>query len=154
MDRATTQAEQCALDIQTDKLFQEGVYAILGADKACFFEDGSMFLDVQHGECLSDQVMTRHGYKRYEFKNAGAANTFSTVNHCLSSGLFLRERGAFYHVVIFDGWESVNGDQMAEHPRFIVVHDVTAAVLAANEAEEISDEDLEAAATVAGGRNA
>ena len=141
-----TQAEQCALDIQTDKLFQEGVYAILGADKVCIFKDGSMFLNVQHGECLSDQVMTRHGYKRYEFKSAGANNTFCTVNHCLSSGLFVRECGASYHVMMFDGWESVSGNQMADNPRFIVAHDVTAAVLAANEAEEISDEDLEAAA--------
>ena len=141
-----TQAEQCALDIQTDKLFQEGVYAILGADKVCIFKDGSMFLNVQDKECLSDQVMTRHGYKKYEFKNAGAERTFCAVNHCLSSGLFARERGASYHVMMFDGWESVNGDQMTEHPRFIVAHDVTAAVLAANEAEEISDDDLEAAA--------
>ena len=52
-----TQAEQCALDIQTDKLYQEGVYAILGADKVCIFKDGSLFLNVEGKECLSDQVM-------------------------------------------------------------------------------------------------
>ena len=142
-----TQAEQCALDIQTDKLFQEGVYAILGADHVVFFKDGSSFWDVQARECLSDQVFARHGYKRYEFPTPGAAETFERVNlhHSSANAIFIRETGKF-HALAFDGWESVNGDQMAEHPRFIVAHDVTAAVLASNEAEEISDEDLEAAA--------
>ena len=145
MDRAKTRAEQCALDIQTDKLFQEGVYAILGADKVCTFKDGSLFLNVEGKECLSDQVFARHGYKRYEFPAAAPAKTFETANRCSANALFVRETGTF-QVLAFDGWESQNGDQMADYPRFIVAHDVTAAVLAANEAEEISDEDLEAAA--------
>ena len=145
MDRAKTQAEQCALDIQTDKLFQEGVYAILGADKVCTFKDGSLFLNVEGKECLSDQVMARHGYSRYDFPTSSAAKTFETVNRCSANALFVRKTGTF-QALAFDGWESVNGDQMADNPRFIVAHDVTAAVLAANEAEEISDDDLEAAA--------
>ena len=140
-----TMADQCALDIQTDELMREGVFAILGADHVCIFKDNSMLLDARHDEAAAWDVMKRHGYERYEFRTPGAENTFCTVNHCLSSGLFVREHGASYHVVMFTGWESENGDQMREHPRFLSVQDVTAAVLAANEAEEISDEDLEAA---------
>ena len=145
MDRAKTRAEQCALDIQTDEMLAQGIKAILGADHVVFFKDGSSFWDVQARECLSDQVFARHGYKRYEFPAAAPAKTFETANRCSANALFVRETGTF-QVLAFDGWESQNGDQMADHPRFIVAHDVTAAVLAANEAEEISDEDLEAAA--------
>lgn len=140
-----TSADQCALDIQTDDLMRKGVFAILDADHVCIFKDNSMLLDVRREESTTWDVMKRHGYERYEFKTPGAENTFCAVNHCLSSGLFVREDGASYHVVMFTGWESENGDSMREHPRFLCVQDVTAAVLAANEAEEISDEDLEAA---------
>ena len=133
------------MDIQTDELLAEGVKAVLGADHVVFFKDGSSFWDVQARECLSDQVFARHGYKRYEFLTPAPAKTFETVNRCSANALFVRKTGTF-QVLAFDGWESVNGNQMADHPRFIVAHDVTAAVLASNEAEEISDEDLEAAA--------
>ena len=145
MNGAKTQAEQCAVDIQTDELLAQGIKAILGADHVAFFKDGSSFWNVQGTECLSDQVFARHGYKRYEFPAPAPAKTFETVNRCSANALFVRETGTF-QVLAFDGWESANGDQMADNPRFIVAHDVTAAVLAANEAEEISDEDLEAAA--------
>ena len=144
MDRAKTKAEQCALDIQTDDLLAQGIKAILGADHVVFFKDGSTFWDVQGKECLADHVFARHGYARYEFPTAAAAETFRRVNHVLPAAVYVRKTGKF-EVLAFDGWESVNGDQMADRPRFIMAHDVTAAVLAANEAEEISDEDLEAA---------
>jgi hypothetical protein len=124
----------------------EGVFAILGSDHVCMFKDGSMLLDAKQDEIGAWVVMKRHGYKYYEFPTAGAAKTFCSVNHCPSSGLFVRENGKSYHVVMFTGWESENGNQMREHPRFIEVQDMTAAVLAANEAEEISEDDLEAAA--------
>ena len=70
--------------------------------------------------------------------------TFWNLRHGLPSELFVSENGKSYHVVKFTGWESENGNQMRQHPRFLEVEDVTKVVQACNEAEEISDEDLEA----------
>lgn len=137
-----TQASQCALDIQTDDLMREGVFAILGGDHVVMFKDGSMLLDAKLNEGFTDDVFKRHGYKRYEFTSPMACKTFCSVHHSLSSGLFKRGN----HVLMFTGWESENGGQMREHPRFLEAEDVTTAVQAANEAEEISEDDLEAAA--------
>jgi len=150
----STLAGQCARDIQTDELLSEGVFAILGADHVCMFKDGSMLFDAHKDEVTVAQVMERHGYAPYTFTSSGAEKTFWNIRHALPRNLFVRERGAFYHILAFTGWESENGDQMRHPARFLEVEDVTKVVQAANEAEEISDDDLEAAAAVAGGRNA
>lgn len=141
----TTLASVCARDIQTDELMREGVFAILGGDHVVMFKDGSMLMDAHKDEGTTWDVMKRHGYERYEFKTTGAEQTFWNLRHGLPSGLFVRENGASYHVVMFTGWESENGDQMRQHPRFLEVEDLTKVVQACNEAEEISDDDLEAA---------
>lgn len=142
----TTLASVCAREIQTDDLMREGVFAILGGDHVVVFQDGSMLLDAKHEEVTTWDVMKRHGYDRYEFKTTGAEKTLWNLRHGLPSGLFVRENGKSYRVVMFTGWESENGEQMRQHPRFLEVEDLTKVVQACNEAEEISDEDLEAAA--------
>jgi hypothetical protein len=139
-----TLASVCARDIQTDDLMREGVFAILGGDHVVMFKDGSMLLDAHKDEITVTEVMARHGYTRYALINAGAEMTFWNLRHGLPSELFVRENGKSYHVVMFTGWESENGNQMRQHPRFLEVEDVTKVVQACNEAEEISDEDLEA----------
>ena len=140
----TTQASVCAREIQTDNILKEGVFDILGEDHVVMFKDGSMLMDAKKDEGTAWNVMKRHGYERYGFKTTGAEMTFWNLRHGLPSGLFVRENGESYHVVMFTGWESENGDQMRQHPRFLEVEDLTKVVQACNEAEEISDEDLEA----------
>jgi hypothetical protein len=140
-----TLASVCARDIQTDDLMREGVFAILGGDHVVMFKDGSMLLKASIDEMTVYDVMQRHNYEPYAFPTVGAEKTFWNLRHGLPSGLFIGGHGKSYHIVSFTGWESKNGDPMVEHPRFIEVEDVTKAVQACNEAEKISDEDLEAA---------
>jgi hypothetical protein len=123
---------------------REGVFAILGGDHVAMFKDGSMLMDAHKGEITVTDVMSRHGYTGYTLTNTGAEKTFWNLRHGLPSGLFVRENGESYHVVKFNGWESQNGDQMKQPARFLEIEDVTKVVQACNEAEEISDEDLEA----------
>ncbi len=151
-----TQASQCALDIQTDELLREGVFAILGSDHVVMFSDMSMLLDARKDEVTVTEVMSRHGYARYAFASAGAEKTFQNLRRTLSSELFVRENGKSYHVVAFTGWESDGGSLNLMHrpyARFLEVEDVTAVVQAANEAEEISNDDLEAASAFLGRRS-
>lgn len=142
----STLAHQCALDIQTDELLRKGVFAILKADHVYTFEDGSMLLDVHKGEIAVDDVMARHGYTPYEMNSKGAEQTYWNLRRAPRYPLFVSQNGAGFHVVVFTGWEHKPGNKMRIPSRFLEVEDVTKTVLAANEAEEISDEDLEAAA--------
>lgn len=142
----TTLASVCAREIQTDELMREGVFAILGGDHVVMFKDNSMLLKASIDETTVYDVMQRHNYEPYAFPTVGAEKVFCAVNHCLSSGLFIGGLGKGFHILMFTGWESENGDQMVKHPRFLEVENVTKEVQAANEAVEIIDEDLEAAA--------
>ena len=141
-----TKADECALDIQTDELMREGVFAILGADHVCIFKDSSMLLDVNPSEFTVHDVMDRHGFEPYTFPTDGAENTFWNLRYRHASSLYVSTDKKKFQVVAFTGWESENGDQMRIPARFLAVEDVTKVVMACNEAEEISDEDLEAAA--------
>ena len=141
-----TLAMQYAREIQTDKLMRKGIFATLQADHVCTFTDRSLFLDVHKGEIVLSEVMARHGYEPYTWTAKGAEATFHDLLHELPSALFSRERGGSFQVVLFTGWESENGEQLRMPARFLTVADVTKIVEAVNEAEEISEDDLEAAA--------
>ena len=140
-----TKADECALDIQTDEVLRRGVFAELEANGMATFKDGSMLLDVKPSEFTVHDVMDRHGFEPYTFPTDGAEETFWNLRYRHVSSLYVSTDKKKFQVVAFTGWESENGDQMRRPARFLAVEDVTATVLACNEAEEISDEDLEAA---------